>query len=453
MSKATAGGSSVEFRVNIPAVSDWAADYHGNLFTTGWTNSADFVLTDSVYDNIRSDTSKVFVAKVSADGANLEYSTFLGILGSGTSLIAVDSAGRAGIAANQSGLSGGRRSLYLCRLDTLGRSLLMSESMSHAIPPYDYVANGLAIDEKGFMYVGGYNSPSYPYNYSFWAFIRAYMPDGGVALDQLCGGGPGDDSSFTAGVVTDGNGHVVWSVYTDNPDAPYTYNAYDTTPNGGYDMYIEKATIGSIIDVEPSSLVFVAEPDGPLPRPDTILLRNTGFETLNCSISSDQPWLDVSPSSFVGDTSYLVIGVNTTAMPDTALQGTITITNDDPGNPNPESGSISVTYDLAGCGGYPAFSIYRDEPSMNNTATEDLMPADQTIYPLWEQFKMAFGNEQCEWEDSYHVLHDNLVASQLWSSASDERSNFGGACYGLTAITGLVFDFNSIDKFKVLLQD
>jgi len=55
-----------------------ALDSQGNAYVTGLTTSADFPVTTNAFDSALNGGNDIFVAKLSANGSNLSYATFLG---------------------------------------------------------------------------------------------------------------------------------------------------------------------------------------------------------------------------------------------------------------------------------------------------------------------------------------------------------------------------------------
>ena len=153
-------------------------DAAGNIYVAGITKSNSFP-TANPFQATRSGDYDIWAARISANGAHLDYSTYLG--GSSTEYlgrIAVDAAGYATLAGTTNsryypttsgsyqpvfgggvvGSAGfGQRSAYdafVTRLTPDGRSLVYSTFMGGA---NDDQANGVVIDAAGKAYVVGYH--------------------------------------------------------------------------------------------------------------------------------------------------------------------------------------------------------------------------------------------------------------------------------------------------------
>jgi len=168
------GGSTADAAYAI------ALDRSGNVYLTGWAGSADFPVTEGAFQaQIRQDCphasvyypthGDAFVAKISADGRNLIYSTFLGgtcaDLGLG---IAVDPAGNAYVAGVTSSADFPttkgvvqetpapnpdyyNNTGFLAKLNTQGSGLIFATYVGGP----DDVAQAVAVDSQGNAYLTG----------------------------------------------------------------------------------------------------------------------------------------------------------------------------------------------------------------------------------------------------------------------------------------------------------
>ena len=180
------GGGDVGFGV--------AVDAAAQAYVVGYTGAFDFPVTGSAFDRIFSGGVDVFVTKLTASGAGLSYSTFLG--GSG----------------------------------------------------FD-VGFGIAVDGLGQAYVTGHtNSSTFPT--TFGAFDTSYGGGGvsdafmtkltasGSALSYstFLGGNSSNDEG--RGIVIDVAGKVYVGGTTRSVDFPTTVGAYDASHNGAIDGFI-----------------------------------------------------------------------------------------------------------------------------------------------------------------------------------------------------------------------
>ncbi len=168
-------------------------DGAGDLLLTGKTESPDFPTTPGAFDRTFGGAADVFVAKLSASGDSLRWSTLLGAA--------------------------------------------------------DYeIAFGLAADPSAGAIVAGYTqSYGYPttrgafdevHNGGFDLFVTKLDADGhGLVWSTLLGGG-NDDRAYD--LARDSDGNILLTAWTQSPDFPTTDGAYDRTYNGSSDAYVAK---------------------------------------------------------------------------------------------------------------------------------------------------------------------------------------------------------------------
>jgi hypothetical protein len=193
------GGSGIDREIGR----DITVDSAGNVYVTGSTDSIDFPTVSPLQPTYGGGASDVFVAKLSASGSVLVYSTYLG--GSGTDErtdIAIDSAGNA----------------YVTGVTT-----------STDFP----TANPLQATKNG----GGD------------AFVAKLNTDGSALLYSSYLGGSGDENplspSTIGGIAVDSGGNIVLAGTTGSTDFPATPGAYDISYNGGnYDVFVTKLRLG-----------------------------------------------------------------------------------------------------------------------------------------------------------------------------------------------------------------
>ncbi len=141
-----------------------AVDAAGEAFISGWTCCANDFPTTGAYQGSLSGIHNAFVAKFSADGKSLLYSTYLG--GSGTDIstgVGVDSKGDAYVTgltnstdfptmpSHHTALAGGFDA-FVTELNPSGNALLYSRYFGGS---QDDVASGIAVDTNGLAYVAG----------------------------------------------------------------------------------------------------------------------------------------------------------------------------------------------------------------------------------------------------------------------------------------------------------
>lgn len=178
-----------------------AVDQNHNVFITGWTLSSDFPTTPGSWDQTYSGNYDLFVTEVNSIGTGLLYSTYIG--------------------------------------GSNGRDMGAS----------------LTIDSEGYVYVTGETGSSdFPttdgalktiYNASQNAFVTKLNKSGSDLIYSTYLGGSGYD--FGKGITVDTDGNVYITGGTDG-GFPISLGAYDTTYNGGRDVFVAKLnTSGSSI--------------------------------------------------------------------------------------------------------------------------------------------------------------------------------------------------------------
>ena len=239
-----------------------AVDDSGNVYITGMTASTDFPTTTGAYSETHAadgGSYDIFVSKLSADGSSLVYSTFIG--GDGIDYgngIAVDGSGNAYVTgltystdlptvnAYQSSLSG-TMDAFLLKLNASGNALLYSSYFGGS--GTNDAANEVVLDSSGMVYIAGHTQSSdLPLKNALDSSLGGTQ-DAFVAKFDLAQtgsnsllystylGGSGYDSAHGLDVDSAGNFYV--SGYTQSTDLT-TVNAYDSTHNGGNDIFLTK---------------------------------------------------------------------------------------------------------------------------------------------------------------------------------------------------------------------
>ncbi|MEW6657374.1 MAG: SBBP repeat-containing protein [Thermodesulfobacteriota bacterium] len=185
------GGSSDELGKGI------AVDSAGAAYVTGFTYSSSFPTTpDTVQRTYGGGACDAFVAKLTAAGEGLTYSTYLG--GSGQDIangIALDSNGAAYITGYTSSNNfptanapqpafGGARDAFLAELTQGGNAFAYSTYLGGGT--WDW-ANGVALDTAGNAYIAGYTFGDFP---TRSAFQYGYGGGGGDSFVAKIGDAP-----------------------------------------------------------------------------------------------------------------------------------------------------------------------------------------------------------------------------------------------------------------------
>ena len=186
-----------------------AVDRNGDAYVAGLAYSTDFPLINSLEAApSQAGFAAVFVAKLSADGSTLLYSTYITVDTTGQSALAppaitVDSNGNAWVTGNTSGTS------------------------------FPLVYGGSAVT------AGGYD-----------AFLLALDPNGALLASQLFGGSA-DDAGTSIAFGPDGNLYIAGT--TGSPNFPTTPGAYRTAPVSSQDLFLMEINPGTVIGRFPGS--------------------------------------------------------------------------------------------------------------------------------------------------------------------------------------------------------
>jgi len=262
VAKLTADGSSLVYSTFLGGSGEdggygIAADPEGNAYVTGWTRSNNFPTANALQPT-SGGFDDAFVAKLSADGSSLVYSTYLGggryEYGNG---IAADSAGNAYVTgytsstnfptvnALQPASGGGSADAFVAKLTADGSSLVYSTYLGGA--DLD-VGRGIAADSEGNAYVTGETlSTDFPTANAlqptlggyYDAFVAKLTADGSSLVYSTYLGGSGEDMG--RGIAADSEGNAYVTGETLSTDFP-TANALQPAIGGAADAFVAKLT-------------------------------------------------------------------------------------------------------------------------------------------------------------------------------------------------------------------
>lgn len=245
---------------------DWihsiAVDASGAVYATGETSSSDFPVTSGSFDtSYNGGLVDAFVLKLDPTGSNLMYSTYLGgshyegDMGTG---IAIDGDGAAYVAGitwssdfpSTSGAfdtsQNGLQDAFVAKLDPSGSTLVYATFLGGS--QHDMVYRlGIDVDALGAAYVAGitwsldFPTTSAAYDTTFNggekdAFVAKVSPSGDSLIYSTFLGGGDDDEGLDIAVDQNGNAYVTGGTRSD--DFPVTAGAFDTSPNGNYDVFV-----------------------------------------------------------------------------------------------------------------------------------------------------------------------------------------------------------------------
>jgi len=232
-----------------------AVDNVGNVYISGYTQSANFPLNNAYQPTYGGGTYDAFVSVLNTPGAALIYSTYLG----GSSLdraaaIRVDGSGNAYVtgytqsanfptqAAFQPG-NAGATDAFLTKFNAIGSGLIYSTYLGGN---YDDCTVGIAADGAGDLYTAGYTaSTNFP-------VVNAIQPTNGGSWDAFAAklGGRGSTIQYStylggseyellSGFALDAAGNVTLAGETASPNFP-TRNPFQAANAGEDDAFVSK---------------------------------------------------------------------------------------------------------------------------------------------------------------------------------------------------------------------
>ena len=257
-----------------------AVDGAGSAYLTGYTASGNFPTTAGAFDTTHNGDYDAFVTKLSASGAALVYSTYLGGSSFEESLdIALDATGNAYLTGDTTSPNfpttagafdttyNGDSDVFVTKLGASGAALGYSTYLGASGDDLGYA---IALDGAGSAYVTGLTGcpPPPPYrprscsdfpttpdafdptlNAFFDAFLTKFDASGSdLVYSTYLGGGGIVDVGY--GVAVDGAGNAHVTGRTGSNDFPTTAGAFDTSYNGNGDVFVTK------LDARGSALVY-----------------------------------------------------------------------------------------------------------------------------------------------------------------------------------------------------
>lgn len=217
-----------------------AVDKAGNAYISGLTISVDFPFVNGVQPVNAGGGMDAFVAKLSADGTSLLYSTFIGGQGSDYSQgLAVDTEGNAYVFGSTSSNDfplknpfqasrAGDYDAFVLKLDQTGAQIIYSSYLGGSSK--EEIATGaIALDSSGAAYLTGQTrSPDFPTENAlqgyggggYWgdAFAAKVLPDGsGLAYSTFLGG---NQDEIGYGIAVDSQGSAYVAGWTNSSNFP-----------------------------------------------------------------------------------------------------------------------------------------------------------------------------------------------------------------------------------------
>jgi hypothetical protein len=252
-------------------------DDNGDVYATGWTLSTDFPTSGGAYDRSHNGQADIFVAKLSADGSTLIYSTFIGGRGLDQcrGALFVDSFGSVYFSGYTDSLdfpttrgtfdqtfNGGFGDAVVGKLSADGSALLFSTYLGSS--GADFAFSGLAVHTDGTIITlglaGAADFPVTPgaYQTSFggsnhinpnagWrgdVFVARFSADGSALLNSTFIGGSGtENGSAQNALVLDNEGNAIICGRTSSPNFPVTAGAFQPNLVGRIDAFVAKLSL------------------------------------------------------------------------------------------------------------------------------------------------------------------------------------------------------------------
>ncbi|MEW6680591.1 MAG: SBBP repeat-containing protein, partial [bacterium] len=356
-------------------------DKDGNIFVTGYTGSSDFPTTPGAYDtSFNGEWPDAFVSKLNGSLTSLIASTFLG--GSNCDCaysLAIDNSGcpyvtgytkSSNFPTTPGAYDTTHNGNYDAFISKLSNDLGTLSASTFIGGENNDVSQKLAIDSMGNLFIVGLTS-SFNYPTTYGAYDTSYNGNWDVFISKISNnlfsllastflGGSNGEGSIDWGnavdLVIDKDNTIVVAGMTSSSDYPTTPEVYDTTFNGGIDVFVSRlddelsAPLPYQITLSPTS--------GPIGT--IITIQGQDFAT-NSYISIDfgtHPTITITQSNNLGSFS-------TTFIVDTQPSCTKTITaRDSAGNyaittfkiegafifVNPSSGSVGDSITIEGYG-------------------------------------------------------------------------------------------------------
>ncbi len=239
-----------------------AIDGSGNAYVTGFTRSTDYDITAGAFQTIYEGGEDVFVTKLNSTGTALVYSTYIGggSQDKGES-IAIDGSGNAyvvgftkstdydvtlGAFQTTHGDGGNHNDVFVTKLNSTGTGLIYSTYIGGSGSDE---GSSIAIDGSGNAYVtGATGSIDYDvtagafqttYGGGVWdVFVTKLNSTGTALIYSTYFGGSNEDEGWGIAIDSSGNAYVTGETYSNDYDI--TAGAFQTTGQGGMDVFVTK---------------------------------------------------------------------------------------------------------------------------------------------------------------------------------------------------------------------
>lgn len=227
-----------------------ALDATGDAYITGETQSTEFPTTDGAWDTTINSTQDGFVTKLNQNGTGLVYSTYLGGNGMDYSMgIAVDAIGNAYITGYTYGdfpttvgaFDTSVNNGFVSRLNSSGTGLIYSTGLGEYCNAY-----AIAVDAFSNAYITGETGMIG----NEAVVVKKLNPSGTELIYSTHLNGNSYNKGYGIAVDDSGNAYITGGTASSN--FPTTTGAFDTSNNGGYDVFVSKLSVIPTAKVEPS---------------------------------------------------------------------------------------------------------------------------------------------------------------------------------------------------------
>ncbi len=241
-------------------------DEAGSIYLTGLTRSSTFPVTAGAFDTTPDDSSDAFLVKLSADGAQLEFSTLLGGRDDDEGIsVVVDPAGPVYVCGTTKSNNfpvtpgafqttiGRDSDAFIAQFDATGSTLTACTYQGGFLADFGW---RLGLLPTGEVVLGGHTlSTDFPVTANAWdpdfnggtydLFLTRFSADLADAGHSTYLGGSIDEYCWD--FCLNAAGDVILSGETNSSDFPLTTGAYDTTLNGTFvtDAYVLSFDISS----------------------------------------------------------------------------------------------------------------------------------------------------------------------------------------------------------------
>ena len=238
-----------------------AVDPNGNVYVAGDTTSTAFPVTGLQTGNHGSQDA--FVAKLAGDGSRLLYGTYLGgAYNDHAAAIAVDPSGTAYVTGSTyspdfpvaqawQNHPGGGQDAFVARLSADGGSLLFSTYLGGTGGQLGYpeIGQGIALDAQGAAYITGVTAsadfpvlgPAQASRQGSLDAFAAKLSSSGTLVYSTYLGGTGLEAGNAIAVDASGAAYIAGQTYSS--DLPVV-NALQPASGGGYDAFVARLSAG-----------------------------------------------------------------------------------------------------------------------------------------------------------------------------------------------------------------